>query len=175
MPPGHRTPTWTWSFKTNSDSWIATRVNANTQSVDVNLSFLAPGFKNGIDWLGQQPTFWNYPLLWEQFCWTWGGFLLIDDLKAEYDQLCISSGVPADEVPNALTAFDKFFPTSNSWFIVPGPTNAKRLILFPFHFHGIGAFRRFLHGKSKTVSAHGDHTLDDLIRWNNVTVALLQD
>ncbi len=47
-----------------------------TKGGNINWSFLIlpASFHEGLEWLGKQPTFWRYPALWEQFCWTWGDF-----------------------------------------------------------------------------------------------------
>jgi hypothetical protein len=140
---------------------------------DWSLFSLRSSFHEGLEWLGAQPTFWRYPALWEQFSWTWGGFLLTDRLNEEYVLLAETSGVPVAEIPSALTAYDRLFPISGGWFKQPGPTKARRLALFPFHFHGLGAFRRRLAGWVPPMDSPADHTGADLVRWNNATVSLL--
>jgi hypothetical protein len=145
----------------------------SANSFDWSLFALRTSFHNGLEWLGSQPTFWRYPALWEQLCWTWGGFLLTDRLDVEYDQLAAASGVPSREVPGALTTFDRLFPLAGGWFKEPGPTKARRLALFPFHFHGIGAFRRRRAGWVPPLDSPSDHTGADVVRWNNATVGLI--
>ncbi len=63
-------------------------------------------------------------------------------LDEEYAQLEKETGVPVDEIPIALTAFDEVFPIPNGWFRDP-PGDARRvLILMPASMRGIGAYRR---------------------------------
>ena len=48
--------------------------------------------------------------------WSWGGFLLTDNLAEEYAQPAKETGVPTDEIPIALSAFDEIFPIAHGWF-----------------------------------------------------------
>lgn len=52
------------------------------------------------------------------------------------------SGVPADEIPTALEAFDRFFPLPDSWFVTAGATDVHMVKMVPLVFQGVGAHRR---------------------------------
>jgi len=58
-------------------------------------------------------------------------------------------------------------------------SNIKMMKMFPVPFMGVGAnYRRLLYtksGKFKDLKLTGMHTLDDLIKWNNLTVKVLQN
>ena len=57
-----------------------------------------------------------FPLFWQVFLWSWGGFLLTDCVDEQYEKLSQETGVPIAEIPLALQAFDKLFPTPGGWF-----------------------------------------------------------
>ena len=65
-----------------------------------------------------------------------------DSLEEEYAALQEETGVPIAEIPIALSAFDKIFPTANGWFRKPDSRTV--LILMPAAMRGIGAYRRKL-------------------------------
>ena len=50
----------------------------------------------------------------------WGGFFLEDRQDQEFEWLSDQTGVPQPEVAEGLTAFDRFFPYGDSWFVTPG-------------------------------------------------------
>lgn len=139
-------------------------------------SLLPETFRNGVEWLRQQPTFHRYALLWQQFLWGWGGFYLDDREAEEFAWMATYSGVPAAEVPVALEAFDRFFPTPNGWFDSPGWTYARRLKLMPMYFHGLGTYhRRSQYKLTKGLSGLNcrGYTISDLATWNNAAVDFL--
>lgn len=132
-------------------------------------------FKGGVVWLRQQPTFRRYALFWQQFLWGWGGFYLDDREDAEFAWMSEYSGIPVGEIPTALQAYDRFFPTGG-WFVTPGWTCARRIKMMPTYFHGLG-----VHHRRQTYEYSNDleglnssgYTRADLARWNNCAVAFL--
>jgi hypothetical protein len=137
---------------------------------------LPDSFREGVSWLGQQPTALRYALLWQQFLWGWGGFILSNLEGSEYESFARLSGVPAKEVPTALEAFDRFFPNVD-WFISPGATDAQRIKMMPISFHGLGVNRRrVLYGWNKRLSQvdGAAYTKRDLVKWNNAAVSFLK-
>ncbi|GHG19414.1 hypothetical protein [Streptomyces hydrogenans] len=102
-----------------------------------------PGtFHDGIAWLREQPNFARYATFWQQFLWGWGGFYLEDRTGEEFEWMAKYSGIPADEIPTALEAFDRFFPITNGWLTTPGNTDIHMLKMVPWIFQGIGAHQR---------------------------------
>ncbi|MEU1628181.1 hypothetical protein ABZ746_23195 [Streptomyces sp. NPDC020096] len=99
-------------------------------------------FHDGMEWLREQPNFRRYATLWQQFLWGWGGFFLDDREEQEFEWMSKYSGIPADEIPTALEAFDRFFPIPNGWFTTPGWTDIHLLKMVPLIFQGIGAHHR---------------------------------
>jgi len=83
----------------------------------------------GIKKLSTAKSFRLFPIFWQVFLWTWGGFLLQDRLDEEYGLLEKETGVPVDEIPIALTAFDEVFPVENGWFREPSGECRRVLIL----------------------------------------------
>jgi hypothetical protein len=133
-----------------------------------------PGtFDEGLHWLVEQPTFRQYARLWQVFLFAWGGFYLEDRKDQEFRWLAAESGMPAGEVPEALSALDRFFPYGGSWFVSPGWTMARRVKMMPAMFHGIGAVRRLDRYGVETYKelGYGDHTGRDLSKWHNLFVS----
>lgn len=110
--------------------------------LDLTAGKLTSAMANGAEELSAAGSFRMFPVFWQVFLWSWGGFLLTDRLEQEYAELAQGTGVPADEIPLALSAFDKLFPTPGGWFREPSNDSRKVLILVPAPIRGIGAVRR---------------------------------
>ena len=111
--------------------------------------------------------------------WVFGGFILKDYEKKEYELLARKTGIPEAEIPNALNSYQILLPRDDGWFIDLSPhSNIKMLRMFPVPFMGIGAnYRRVLYTKSgefEELELTGEHTLDDLIKWNRLAVEVLK-
>ena len=88
------------------------------------------------------------------------------------------TGIPIEEIPNALSAYDILFPNEGGWFLDLSPySNIRVLKMFPVPFMGAGAnYRRLKYtekGDFKELNLTGEHTLTDLIKWNNLTIEVL--
>jgi len=105
---------------------------------------LPVSFQEGMSWLRRQPNFHRYATFWQQLLWGWGGFYLQDRQDEEFEWMSTHSGIPADEIPVALKAFDRFFPRSGGWIRTPKCGDLRMLIMFPMVFQGIGAAHRFV-------------------------------
>jgi hypothetical protein len=114
---------------------------------------LTKAMDSGIQKLSSSKSFRLFPVFWQVFLWSWGGFLLKDRLDEEYAQLEKETGVPVNEIPVALTAFDEVFPVQNGWFREPPGDTRRVLILMPAPMRGIGAYRRL---RSKGVEEYTD-------------------
>src|SRR5665648_122104 len=138
---------------------------------------LPMSFQHGMDWLRAQPSFRLYATFWQQFLWGWGGFYLDDKQQQEFEWMSRYSGIPVDEIPTALEAFDRFFPIADGWFVNPGPTNVRMLKMTPMLFQGIGAHhRRVQYGLHQSISdlkATAPYTHQDLARRINRAVEFL--
>lgn len=132
-------------------------------------------FYGGIDKLQGNASFSRYALLWQIFLWGFGGFYLEDRRDTEFDWLAKQSGVPVDEIPAALSAFDLLFPIPNGWFTRAGNTQCVILKMVPPAFRGLGANHRlwrYAHNKWEDFDS-GDYTVKDLANWNNIVYRLL--
>ena len=109
--------------------------------------------------------------------WTWGGFVLTDRQDAEYERLAQETGVPVNEIPVALSAFDKLFPVDGGWFRVPGGSQRRVLMMMPAAMRGIGAFRRLLMNNVTEYKDLGytDRTTSHLAQDNNAGATLLSE
>lgn len=137
---------------------------------------LPASFREGVRWLREQPNFRLYALLWQQFLWGWGGFYLNDRESAEWAWMSTYSGVPEDEIPVALEAFDRFYPLPGGWLVTLGNTCVRQVKMVPTYFKGLGAHHRRQTYDLK--NGFGDlkssgYTANDLAKWNNSAVEFL--
>ncbi|GAB4209322.1 MAG: hypothetical protein Fur0023_21530 [Bacteroidia bacterium] len=144
------------------------------------LNLLPPSFKRGLDTISKHKYFHQYPIFWQWFMWIFGGFILKDYEEKEYEVLSQKTGIPIEEIPNALESYQILFPQEDGWFMDLSPvSNIKMLKMFSVPFMGVGAnYRRLLYTKSKKfedLKLNGTHTLNDLIKWNTLTVKVLQN
>lgn len=148
---------------------------------DIELSSfesLPATFRSGMECIKNEPFFHRYPVFWQWFMWAYGGFILLDKKDEEYAHMAVRTGIPVDEIPRALAAYDVLFPTSESWFTDTSP-NARilKLKMFPVPFMGLGAFyRRRIYCRDDDLgklAVTGSYTVPDLARWNNATVIVL--
>lgn len=137
---------------------------------------LPDSFQHGMDWLRRQPNFRRYATFWQQFLWGWGGFFLEDRQDLEFEWMSAYSGIPVGEIPIALEAFDRFFPT-DGWMVTAGPTDIHMVKMVPLVFQGIGAHHRRaqydLGNKIAGLNAKSPYTHSDLAKRINCTVDFL--
>jgi len=147
---------------------------------EFSLIDLLPGsFREGLDAVSKNEHFHRYPIFWQWFMWIFGGFILKDYEEMEYEILSQKAGIPPEEIPNALQSYQLLFPIDDGWFMESPNSNIKMMKMFPVPFWGVGAnYRRLLYTESKEfedLKLTGMHTLRDLIKWNNLTVEVLQN
>jgi len=134
-------------------------------------------FREGIEKIKDEPHFHRYPVFWQWFMWAYGGFILLDKKEDEYAHMALRTGIPVDEIPLALQAYDAFFPTTGTWFSDTSPKACiRKLKMFPVPFMGLGAFyRRRIYGVKEfnDLSLSGGYTVKDLVNWNNAAVKVL--
>ncbi len=111
---------------------------------DVGDSQLYGGFTKAVEKLAAARSFACFPTFWQVFLWGWGGFLLTDRIEDEYAALSQETGVPVEEIPVALTAFDELFVGAAPWFIQPANDTRKLLKIMPCCLRGLGAYSRLL-------------------------------
>jgi hypothetical protein len=142
---------------------------------DLTSGRLSHSMATGLDELSAARSFRMFPVFWQVFLWSWGGFLLKDREGDEYADLERETGVIRDEIPIALSAFDKLFPTVAGWFSEPRYDSRRVLKLMPAAMRGIGAFRRQLRSGVESYSKLGytDFTASRLQSDHNVGARLL--
>lgn len=142
------------------------------------IDFLPSTFITGLEEISKHTYFHKYPVFWQYFMWLFGGFILLDYEEVEYQHLSDQTGIPIDEIPNALDAYETLFPSAEGWFLDLPYSNIKVLKMFPVPFMGVGAnYRRLKYtenGKFDELELTGMHTLRDLAKWNNLTVEVLK-
>jgi hypothetical protein len=143
------------------------------------LDVLPSSFKNGLDIISKHKYFHKYPIFWQWFMWIFGGFILKDYEEKEYEILSQKTGIPIKEIPNALESYEILFPRDNGWFMDLPSSNIKLMKMFPVPFMGIGAnYRRLIYTESEKfedLELTGMYMLNDLIKWNNLTVEVLKN
>jgi hypothetical protein len=87
-------------------------------------------------------SFAQLPTFWQALMWSWGGFILADREKQEFELLARETGILVEEIPTALTAFDKLFPVPGGWFRQPKYDQRRVLMQMPAVLRGMGAVRR---------------------------------
>lgn len=140
---------------------------------------LPANFQSAFTELSKHKYLHRYPVLWQWFLWVFGGFILKDYEEQEYRLLAEKAGLPVEEVPRALTAYDILFPRDGGWFVDASPySNVKLLQVFSVPFRGLGAnYRRWRYsktGKWEDLKLGGTYTMVDLLRWNALIVQVLQ-
>jgi len=113
---------------------------------------LSNAMTTGLNDLSGAKSFRMFPTFWQVFLWNWGGFLLKDRLDKEYSEIAAETGVPVEEIPLALTAFDRLFPIDKGWFREPSDDSRRVLTLMPATMRGIGSFRRLMHEGKENYS-----------------------
>lgn len=135
-------------------------------------------FHSGMAWLRERPNFRRYATFWQQLLWGWGGFYLDDREQQEFEWMSRYSGIPDDEIPVALEAFDRFFPIPGGWFVTAGRTDVRMVKMVPWIFQGIGAHHRRVQYELSDLSGlnpSAPYTLSDLAKRINCAVDFLLD
>ncbi|MCT9112994.1 hypothetical protein N4G69_47015 [Streptomyces mirabilis] len=135
-------------------------------------------FHSGMAWLREQPSFRRYATFWQQLLWGWGGFYLDDREQEEFEWMSKYSGIPDDEIPVALEAFDRFFPIPGGWFVTAGRTDVRMVKMVPWIFQGIGAHHRRVQYELSDLSGlnpSAPYTVSDLAKRINCAVDFLLD
>lgn len=141
---------------------------------------LPPSFRNGLDELSNHKYFSRYPVFWQWFMWIFGGFILLDYEEEEYNLLSKKTGIPVNEIPNALKAYELLFPKEDGWFIGPSSTsNIKQMKMFPVPFKGIGSmYRKHNYTENKNYAELGltrSYTKEDMKKWHNLAIQVLHE
>lgn len=157
------------------------RGNYNEDDMDDYFRVLAlpANIQTGINQIITDEYFHLYPSFWQWFTFVFGGFILLDFEKEEYQLLSEKTGIPNDEIPKAFEAFNKLFPHTGGWFYNSPYSQIKSHRLFPVSLAGIGAnYRRILYTEDKSFPSlrpklTGEMTYKDLIKWNNLAYKIL--
>ena len=143
------------------------------------LDFLPKSFRDSLYEISQDEYFPKYPVFWQWFIYVFGGFILEDIEEKEYELLAEKTGIPVENIPRAFEIYEKLFPVPNGWFMRLPNTKIRGMNMFPLAFRGIGAnFRRYYYSKDSEFDdlnklVTGLHSFNDLIKWNNLTVEIL--
>jgi hypothetical protein len=169
------------NIKDKTDHFIEEKINLGGRTYKIIKSItgdLTYSFEKAIKSLSKHKYFRLYPIFWQWFLWAFGGFILNDYKELEYKNLSIKTGVPINEIDNALSVFDLLFPIDGGWFKSLQPhSNIKVLKMFSVPFRGIGVnYRRLIYAENKSyedLKLTSPHTKNDLIKFVNCTFNLL--
>lgn len=171
-------------YKLYKDAGVASKTNDVIRSIlglEFHLIDSLPGsFKHGLDTISKHKYFRRYPVFWQWFMWIFGGFILKDYEEKEYAILSKKTGIPVNEIANAFASYQVLFPLDDGWFTDLSPhSEVKIMKMFPVPFMGVGAnYRRGLYLKNEedpisSLEVSGRWTKNDLIKWNNLLVEVL--
>lgn len=144
-----------------------------------SFDYLPSTFKKGLEKISSHKYYYKYPVFWQWFTWVFGGFILKDYKKEDFQLLSEKTGIPIEEIPNALRSYQLLFPIQGGWFLELANSNIIVMKMFPIPFMGIGAnFRRLYYSTNHDyhdLKLKGMHTLRDLGKWNNLTLKVLRE
>ena len=92
---------------------------------------LYSAFLQAVNKFKHMDSFRLFPTLWQVFLWGHGGFIMLDREEEEYEFLAAETGVPVEDVPIALSAFDEFFPMEGGWLAEPQGSSRRVVKLMP--------------------------------------------
>lgn len=147
---------------------------------NLNHAVLPSNIKDAMTEFKKHPYFYLYPYFWQVFIFLFGGFILEDKKKEEYQLLSEISSIPEIEIDNALSAFDILFPIEGGWMKGVNSTSIKLLKFMPSPFCGIGVnLRKEIYCKGKTLDElkaifTKGYTYNDMIRYNNLAYEYLK-
>jgi hypothetical protein len=146
---------------------------------------LPNNLQSGILELKSHKYYYLYPYFWQIFVYVFGGIILKDKLDDEFELLSKITGIPTDEIGNALSAFDILFPLQDGNWLFDVSTKSDshlRILMFaPTPLYGLGAnFRRLVYRKTNEVKFEefgkqlkGLHTYNDLLKYNQILIKYL--
>lgn len=97
-------------------------------------------YRNALRVLKKHTYVHRYPLFWQVFFWSWGGFIISALKDDEYSALSAQTGVPVNEIDNAMAAFDIIFGEQFRTTIFYDQFAIVKLV--PAAIRGLGAFHR---------------------------------
>ena len=143
------------------------------------LDMLPATAKTAIDELKTHKAVRHYARFWQVFLLGFGGFYLRDRQEDEFKWLEKHSGVPVDEIPNALKAFDIAFPLprGDSWLIDSYESQCRLVRMVPSALQGMGVYHRKLHYGLESISdfEYDYYTHKDLGKWYDAGYHTLKD
>ncbi|MEZ4412432.1 MAG: hypothetical protein R2910_05565 [Gemmatimonadales bacterium] len=142
------------------------------------LELLPVNIRQAVETLRAHPAVRHYPRFWQVFLWGCGGFLLRDREDDEFRWLSTQTGVPVEEMGNALSAFDVCFPLNNggSWLTDAYDSQCRVVRMVPCVYQGLGVYHRMAEWGMGTVADFGytDYTQADLLKWQNAAFNVMK-
>jgi len=156
------------------------KVDQHTKLLGMSISkfdLLPQDLRDRIDLLSSDEYVHLYLSFWQWFLWIFGGIILKDYEKQDYELLSKKTGIPAKHIPRAFEAYEILFPVEGGWFNQIRTSQIKFIKLFSVPFMGNGVNYRRLNyandGKYESLKLSPDYTRNDLEKWNDCIVNLL--
>ncbi|MCL4553462.1 MAG: hypothetical protein M1305_07975 [Candidatus Marsarchaeota archaeon] len=120
-------------------------------------------FQESLLEIGRSPNFKSYPVFWQVFLWSWGGFILMDREEEEYAELSKQTGLPPKEIPDALGVYNSMFEIEQGdWFTILPKSQMKTVKMVPWPFMGLGVHQRLARHNLESVDELGYEDLTAL-------------
>jgi hypothetical protein len=151
------------------------KIKVGDMVIDFGTAGLHNAFVQGVRALEAAKSFRLFPTFWQSFLYTWGGFFLLDRLDNEYAQISKETGVPVEEIPVALTAFDTLFPVDGGWMRKSTTDKRWLVMMMPAALRGLGSARRLgMYGcEGYSALKYRDYTTKDLSQDNDAVHRIL--
>ena len=126
-----------------------------------------------------------YPYFYQIFFFVYGGFFMAVKKEEEYRVLSSITGVPVNEINNALAFWDTLFPTSTSWMKTINHGGLYYMRFVPAPLRGIGVnYRKHHYDTEGTTDSQrlfdnlrnivGVNCFKDMSHWNNAAFIMLR-
>jgi hypothetical protein len=136
---------------------------------------LPDSFTSGMARVKEGPNYRRYPVLWQWYFFVFGGFILEDKKREEYQFLSQKSGIPEGEIELGLRCYEEIFPAT--WFRLNGYSNIRHLKMMPPVIMGLGSFNRLqlytTTMKYEDIPGINQYAKNHMIDWHNATYYFL--
>lgn len=174
-------------LKNAVDIILVKRANASGNSRNRYRSFLGQearstsslpySFRHAMDELEGHEWLHLYPRFWQWFLFCFGGFILEDVSDQEYGLLSSKTGIPKNQIDQAISAYDLLFPNSGGWLTHIANGHIRVIKMHSVPFMGLGAnYRRWAYTDTERFEDMPiDRWLLDeyLRRWNQLLLEVL--
>ena len=164
--------------KTPANSWFEELL------ADMSYNAQNSNITQAIEELKKHPHNYLYPYFFQIFFYVYGGFFMVARKNEEYNVLSNITGVPVNEIDNALRFWDVLFPTSSSWMTTMNHGGLYYMRFVPSPLRGLGVnYRRHYYASDELKDSEEqfenlkklttEHCYNDMAHWNNSAYIML--